>query len=130
MKTETKAMKRTRELNDHYNVLRRLALACGAKSPDGKKLSLALLKLEREAHKRAEDYCNGVIDSDHWDKIEERISGEVQALFNNNLKGFFVNGDPRGYALKIESEVNALDYAKIGLVRDMGGYGLLSPEIK
>jgi hypothetical protein len=39
----------------------------------------------------------------------------------------FVNGDPRGYALKIQDEYvseNSLD-----IHRDMGGYGILAPDL-
>ncbi len=126
----TKTERRKEALFAHYAKLRRLALLCGINTPDGKKLSVALWKLEKEAHKLAEDYSNGLLESDQWELETDKIAGKVQELFNNKLKGFFVNGDPRGYALKINDDVmRDTPYSNIGLDRDWGGYGLLSPEI-
>ena len=53
----------------------------------------------------------------------------VQSLFNGKLKGLFINGDARGYALKIEDKVMISDYKETGLYKDWGGYGILAPEI-
>lgn len=127
----TKQQRRTEQLEAHYRSLERLAARCGVANPNGKKLSVALLKLEREAHQAAEDYCNGVRfqeSEEAWDNFTESIKEEVQALFKQNLDGFFVNGDPRGYALKIQTE-QMKAYETIRLHQDWGGYGILSPEI-
>lgn len=42
-------------------------------------------------------------------------------------RGVFVNLDPRGYALKIDDEYMRAHNLK--LHTDMGGYGILAPEI-
>lgn len=136
----TKAERRKLQLNRHYKALELVSESLGHEKGlfNGKKLSVALLKLEREAHKGAEDYCNGVIDSDTWDLLQANIEKDVYRLFKvDSMPGFFVNGDPRGCALKIDSDVmrdgtikgNESRYKNCGLMTDWGGYGLLAPEI-
>lgn len=127
----TQLQRRRIQLNNHYESLAKLATICGVNNPNGKKLSVALLKLEHEAHKLSTDYCNGEngVTTDNWDEKIEPIENKVQSLFNNNLHGFFVNGDARGYALKIKDDVLKQKYAETNLYRDWGGYGILSPEI-
>ena len=39
---------------------------------------------------------------------------------------FFINTDPRGYALKLN--ITAIEQAKYDIYRDWGGYGILAPE--
>jgi hypothetical protein len=81
--------------------------------------------LEKKMHKFAEDDCNGLInDDDESTRFREAIEGEVRKLFNCHLKDFYINTDPRGYALKIDDENNGTT----PLYRDMGGYGILSPD--
>ena len=103
----TIAARRTEELTKHYAMLEALARHCGVEQPNGKRLSVALLKLEREAHQAAEDYCNGGRfgeTENAWEDYAATVEQRVQTLFQGRLSGFFVNGDPRGYALKIETE--------------------------
>ena len=133
----TKRERRQVQLERHYAALVRLAEACGVEKADGKKLSVYLLKQEQEAHKKAEDYCNGLINSEEWEAVQDSITERVQKQFNNQLVGFFVNGDPRGCALKIDDAVmrsgsikgTESRYATVGISQDWGGYGLLAPEI-
>jgi hypothetical protein len=76
---------------------------------------------ERFAHGAAEDYCN-VPDFD-WDAATERVEQHVAELFGGELPdGFFVNGDPRGYALKLRSGTGSLTY------RDWGDFEILAPD--
>lgn len=132
----TKKERRKAQLERHYSALVRLAEACGVKKADGKKLSVALLKIERVAHEAAEDYCNGKdrtgfnYGSDEWDEDVKQATDRVKALFDGVLpQGFFINGDPRGCALKLDSDKARELIEKTGLERDWGGYGLLAPEI-
>jgi len=90
-----------------------------------------LMRLETKAHKLALDYCNGEngVNSDNWDSLCDPILKSVEKILNMDRKhaGFFVNGDARGYALKIESDIvreNALD-----IYQDWGGYGILAPDL-
>lgn len=121
------------KLDRHYQTLVRLAELMGDKYAMGKpfygkKLSVALLKLENQAHKATTDYANGEIQMEDMDRIDDEVTAKVTKLFGKKLPGFFVNRDPRGYALKIDDKFMPR-YEKVGLERDMGGYGILSPEI-
>jgi hypothetical protein len=129
----TKAERRKEQLQRHYESLKKLAELCGVENPDGKKLSTKLLSIERKAHQDATDWCNGVINQDSWNIKEQEYIKQVQALFNNNLEGLFINGDARGHALKIEDKYMRSQgngkYEDIGLHTDWGHCGILAPEI-
>jgi len=128
----TKLERRKNELERHYAALTKLAELCGVSNPDGKKISSKLRLIESKAHKDATDWCNGDIDSEQWEVREIGYTVQVIKLFNNKLDGLRINGDARGYTLKIESEFmnpHTGKYKDIGLKTDWGGYGLLAPEI-
>lgn len=100
---------------------------------DGKKISVALFKTERLASNAATAQCNGEAyrnDGD-WLLFVCEVKQMVRQALGTLPPGFFVNSDPRGYALKIDNEnpEGQLLIATVGLHRDMGGYGILSPEI-
>lgn len=85
-------------------------------------------RLENRAHRLAEDYCNGVIEAERYDKKAQQILREVDALLHFKYRDIpvFINGDPRGYALKIRE-----DYVRehqLHIHRDWGEYGILAPE--
>jgi hypothetical protein len=105
-----------------------LASIFGLPADEGKQLWKALVKLENKAHKAAEDFCNGDIDDAAWEKIKAEVTIKVNRLarLDGKVDGFFVNGDPRGYALKISDE-QARNIP--GLHRDWGGYGCLAARI-
>ena len=92
-------------------------------------LAKAVHRLEVRAHKMAEDYCNGLIESDDWlDKKEKNILKALDRLLNFRAQGIpvIVNGDPRGYALKIDDEY--VREHNLDIHRDWGGYGILAPD--
>ena len=148
--TPNKRERRAAQLLAHYATCERLAVALGmpAAKVDGKKISVALLKLEHDAHAGSTAYCNGEkttvcyktitkvfdfrADENAWDCFSNYINSAVRAVFGGVLiPAFFVNGDPRGYALKIDNEKpegRALIEA-VKMHTDWGGYGILSPEI-
>lgn len=84
-----------------------------------------LLKAEREANRRMCKECNEPIseeDSEKWSenflkRLTKRLGVEKMP------DGFFVNGDPRGYSLKMKEGT----FQK-GFWIDFGGYGILAPE--
>jgi len=86
-------------------------------------------RLEAKAHRIAEDYCNGIIDNEfESDRQEHSVMKSLDKILNYKAQGIpvFFNGDPRGYALKINDA-----YVKehnLDIHRDWGGYGILSPE--
>lgn len=137
-----KRERKAQQLLEHYATCERLAEYLGVENPDGKKLSVSLLKIEREAHNAATAQCNGEAyggqpfrNEDHWDAFKSGITAQVERAISRkravSLPGFFVNGDPCGYALKIDNE-SPEGNALIGAVRlhtDWGGYGILSPDI-
>ena len=115
------------ELNRHYKSLELLGF------PNGKKASVKLLALEREAHKIATDQCNGDgklsgLTEQQQERTIETILTKIQDM-NPSLKGLFFNGDARGYSLKLKDSVMREIYNNTGLQQDWGGYGLLAPEI-
>ena len=73
--------------------------------------------------------CNGEGDRIAQDAELNRIQIAVQMLFNCKLSGLFINGDARGYALKINDKIMQQEYKETGLHQDWGGYGILAPEI-
>lgn len=97
-----------------------------------------LKTLENRAHRNAELYCysedDGGISGDEYSVRQERIEEQVKKLFGGTLpKGFFINSDPRGAALKINAGNEAgmtyhPEYIPQGLHTDWGGYGILAPE--
>lgn len=129
----------------HFLALARLARATSPeqfRNPSdfeiGQSLYRRLRPLENRAHRNAEQYCNGPyyggIEGDEYDKRQEAITEQVKRLFGGILpRGFFINGDPRGYALKINAGNEAgqehhPEYIPQGLHKDWGGYGILAPE--
>lgn len=97
------------------------------------KLCKRLRSLENKAHKLATDYCNGDVDTDKWEIEQSPILAAVRkVLYPNGMTNspldccIFINGDARGYALKIKE-----DYVRnnnLTIYRDWGGYGILAPE--
>ncbi len=97
--------------------------------------------LEKKANKLATDYCNGDngITTYNWEGKITPIMQSVYKLLNNGLYNddrphqkkvpIFLNGDCRGYALKInDSYVKALRTQGKDIYTDWGGYGILAPD--
>lgn len=114
----------------HINALEQLARHFLYKI-DGEKVNQALQKLEKRTHHLSEAYCNGEITNSRWSAHCSYVKKRVADLFGFEIPGFFVNGDPRGHALKIDDNVerNLLQTHGIYFQRDWGGYALLAPEL-
>lgn len=85
-------------------------------------------RLEVEAHRLAERECNEDLPTEYVEKKEASILKRLDAILNFRAQGIpvFLNGDPRGYALKIRD-----DYVRehdLDIHRDWGGYGIIAPE--
>jgi hypothetical protein len=82
-------------------------------------------RLEVKAHRLAEDECNGIEVKENW---EDGILRSLDRITGFKKLGIpcFVNGDPRGYALKVEDSY--IRENNIDIYRDWGGYGILAPE--
>jgi hypothetical protein len=62
---------------------------------------------------------------DLWEQTKDRARRRAAAIFGGKLpQGFFINGDPRGYSLKIDGAA-----VPQGLETDWGQYGILAPEL-
>src|ERR1043166_5436387 len=139
-----KRERRAQQLLAHYERCEALARRMGHSNPDGKRISVALLNLERDAHNAATAQCNGEAcggqpyrNDDQWETFTRLIKARVGLLLTGGIgredgaPGLFVNADARGYALKIDNE-QLESKALIESLRlhcDWGGYGILSPEI-
>jgi hypothetical protein len=107
----------------HHAGLVRLAGSLGVDNSDGLTLWRRLHRIEAEIHRKATDYYNGDLDTDGWELARNRAQARVAKVLGGLPVGFFINGDPRGYALKIEGGVD------FGLHRDCGRYQILAPDI-
>ena len=94
---------------------------------DPVKLCKRLFRLENKAHKLALDFCNGEIDQLEWDQKANKILTKVEAILKNK-KVLFLNGDARGYALKIDDEY--IRNNNLNIHRDWGGYGIVAPDFR
>lgn len=81
-----------------------------------------LYKLDKKAHRITTAQCNGEGNKEQQEKQLNAILTKVNSLLK--VKTAFINGDPRGYALKIEAEAAK----ELGIYTDWGGYGILAPE--
>ena len=96
-------------------------------------LARKLHRIELEAHRLAENYCNGTnnVTTENWEELTEKILAKVDNVTGFKRKGVpvFVNGDARGYALKINNTWVKGYQSKGGRIyTDWGGYGILAPE--
>jgi hypothetical protein len=84
-----------------------------------------LRRLEMKARRMAEAECNGTLPEGAWEKFVETTTRTIERIFGGPVPGFFVNSDPRGYALKIDPS-----HGKVpeGMSTDWGGCGILAPE--
>lgn len=106
----------------HHDALKSMMPADSALS--GLAVWRKLRRLEGEASRMAVGLCNGDIDYDKADDITEQITHKVAAIFGRPIPGFFINRDPRGYALKLEP--GSVPYP---LVEDWGRYQILAPTV-
>ena len=90
---------------------------------DSVKLCKQLLRLENKAHKLATDHCNGDFNGD-IEKESEKILSKVAKILNTSE--VFLNGDPRGYALKLCDQFSK----DKNIHKDWGGYGIVAPDFR
>lgn len=91
----------------------------------------AIKRLEHEANYAATRACNGEITDQEYSNLEMRYSNRAAMLFGGKLPhGFFINSDPRGYALKLNNEAYAVNHPNDLPInyQDWGGYMIIAPE--
>lgn len=98
-------------------------------STDALKLCKSLHRQEIKAHKITTALCNGDIEQEEGDKKLNLILDKVDKILNFRTKKIlvFINGDARGYALKI-SDKHEKSIRTFGIYKDWGGYGIIAPE--
>lgn len=84
-----------------------------------------LLRIEQQARRLAERECSEQLPESYIEKAEASIKRDLLALIGDDVP-VFLNGDPRGYALKIDNKI-VREY-KLDIHTDWGGYGILAPE--
>ncbi len=100
-------------------------------SVDPVKLSKQLFSLENKLHRWAEMVCNGDIAGTN-EEMSEKMEYTYMRLLKilkvdiSKLACVKMNLDPRGYFLKIESDM-AKDWNGC---KDWGGYGIIAPDFK
>ena len=94
---------------------------------DSIKLCKMLFRLENKAHRLAESFCNGDINQLEWDTQGNKILKKVEAILKDK-KNLLLNGDPRGYALKIDDKY--IRDNNFNIYRDLGGYGIIAPDFR
>src|SRR3990167_6147263 len=123
MKNLPEYVQRWREA--HHKALETLR-GSGCKK-NGLQLWRALNRLEHGANRNAVALCNGEIEQERYEEMKEWVEARIADLFDGLPQGFFVNGDPRGYALKIDPNKTTIPE---GMHKDWGGYGCLAAIIE
>lgn len=117
----------------HGNAL--LAAFPNASERDPVALCKKLRRAETAISSPILDYCNGDsgMTSEKLDELTDRAKLRVCALLgidDAHPCGLFVNRDPRGYALKFSDDYRLHLYTNgINVYSDMGGYGILAPDL-
>ncbi len=86
-----------------------------------------LQTLEKQAASLALRECNGWMKEGEYEKRSTALMDRVDKLLGFKALGIpvFHNGDPRGYALKVDFEKTERPQ---GFHTDFGGYGILAPD--
>jgi hypothetical protein len=94
------------------------------------KLFKHLKAIERDGHKLATDYCNGVFDSTQVEERQAKLKSNLLATLKyakqDVVRAIEFNWDARGYFLKLDDEF--VRQNKVAIHTDMGGYGIICPE--
>ena len=77
-----------------------------ARYQDPIELSKKLHSLEVVAHRLSTDYCNGVVTCEQWEAQGLKIIDKARTILGlgSDNAGIILNGDARGYALKIDDD--------------------------
>ena len=98
-----------------------LATFPNAAERDPLTLCKKLRRIEVRANRAACDACNHQAGADAWEAESARAHKAANAALGTDR--VWVNGDPRGYALKVDLADGETLY------RDWGGYGIIAPDL-
>ena len=92
-----------------------------------------LRRIERASNNLMVERCNGTNKTEEvQEKENSEILSKVDKLLNFKKQNIpvFLNGDPRGYTLKVEDSYTENKRNEgIVLHRDWGGYGIIAPDL-
>lgn len=104
---------------------------------DPLELMQKLRRLEVRGHALGIRHCNGpAFKPGEYEKLENCILARVDQLLGCSKVPVFLNDDPRGYALKVDSKLTQAINDKrrkskkqrASLHQDFGGYGIICPD--
>lgn len=98
-----------------------LAIFPDATERDPVKLCKKLRRIEASAHNHVERRCNEDVPESEHNRFTAMTRNKLAKLLSSDR--VWLNGDPRGYALKIDLEPGE------ELHRDWGGYGIIAPDL-
>jgi len=108
-----------------------LKLFPDAAERDPVKLCKKLRQLEHKAAAIGLQLCNGPeMSEEELDDREAGVLNRLDAVLEFRAVGVpvFVNKDPRGYALKVDSDWME-KHPEVQLHHDWGGYGIIAPDL-
>lgn len=127
MNTETATPKidyRAKARNAHFRALESL---CRKPHPVvGNVLYRQLRRAECTLSRVAEALCSRPMPEGTWERAVKTAGDSVRRILGALPTGIHFNGDPRGFALKLDTDRGAV--LPDGMHRDMGGYGILAPD--
>ena len=103
--------------------------AFGLKDADPVQTYRTLRRLEKRGNRLAVEDCTVELREGEHEKRATAILKHVDRVTGYKAKGVpvFLNGDPRGYALKVRADW--MEGNKTDLHTDWGGYGILAPDL-
>lgn len=116
----------------HNHGMQLLVIFPNATEQDPVKLCKRLRMWEGKAARLTLDECN--TGADHFAELSTILTSVKKLLFGNDptqqpaelYKAVFINGDPRGYALKISDKYTRGN--NLAIYQDWGGNGILAPD--
>lgn len=111
------------QINNHVN---NLIARYGALAVSPEMLWRVVRRAECRMNRLAELDADGRLKAGRWEEEEARALRCIIRCFADPEKitrELWVNGDPRGYALKLGNDMRGT-----GIETDWGGYGILAPE--
>jgi hypothetical protein len=111
----------------HHAALETLAQSVGCKA-SGFQLWRKLRRLEQAVSYACLEYSNdSSFGIERWEKVKADAKEELAEIFGGTIpKGVFINGDPRGHALKLDNDEVVIPP---GMEKDWGGNGILAATI-